>query len=159
MRFLSVLLIFILVFSCKKKTEKGTLLSQAVIQDYADLFTPFEEDSLSKIILNYEKNSSNEICIYTIDSIPNKDNIVVTASKLANQLGVGKANKNNGLFLLIAKNNRKVAFATGHSTEKILTDSICKKLIDSTLIPHFKNDAFFEGVIKILDSTQLKWNN
>ncbi len=129
-----------------------------MVQDYADLFTKPEKDSISKIIINYEKASTNQICIYTINTIPTKDNAVVYATKLANQLGVGQAETQNGLLLLIAKNDRKIAFATGISTEKVLTDLVCNNLIEYTLVPSFKKEHYFEGVLQVLDSVKLKWS-
>ncbi|MGB6268314.1 MAG: TPM domain-containing protein [Olleya sp.] len=157
MRFLSLLLVFVSLISCKNAKQNDTLINQDVVQDYADLFSIKEEDFISKIIIDYENTSTNQICVYVIDSIPTSDNPVVYATKIANNLGVGQKEKDNGLLLLIAKNDRQVAFATGYGTEKILTDSICKRLIDSTLIPSFKEGDYFEGVVKVLDSVKTKW--
>ncbi|WP_397361927.1 TPM domain-containing protein [Olleya sp. R77988] len=157
MRLLSFLLIITSLVSCKKKNQN--LIIKTVVNDYADIFTKTEEDSLSKIIIDYEKTSTNQICVYVIDSVPSLDNPVVYATKIANKLGVGQKEKDNGLLLLISKNDKKIAFATGYGTEKIVTDSICKRLIDSTLVPSFKKGNYFEGVLQALDTIKVKWED
>ena len=155
--FIICILAFILCFSCKTKPQPTTYLNQAVIQDYADVFSTVEEDSLTNFILNYEKLSSNEICVMSIDTLPKDTKILSHATAITKQLGIGKADKDNGLFLLISKKDRKVAFATGYGTETVLTDSVCYHLIESTLIPNFKNQDYYKGVRQVLDSVKTKW--
>ena len=41
---------------------------------------------------------------------------------------------------------RKTFLATGYGTEKILKDEICKIIIDSTMIPYFKNQDYYGGI-------------
>lgn len=157
MKYFIFVLAFIFCISCKTKPKQTSTYNQAVVQDYANIFTEIEEDSLTNFILNYEKITTNEICVMTIDSLPKNTKVLRHATNIAQNLGVGKADKNNGLLLLIAIHNRQVAFATGYGTETILTDSICYHLIESTLIPNFKNQMYYKGVIHALDSVKSKW--
>ena len=138
--------------SCKKEPETKVQLSQAVVQDYALLFSQVERDSLSNKIIDYENLTTNEICIYTLDSLSKGTNIKVYATHLANRLGVGKKEKNNGLFILLSKKNKHVSIATGYGTKKILTDSICKTIIDNTMITNFIDDEYYCGISSALDS-------
>lgn len=80
------------------------------------------------------------------------------ATKLGEQLGVGKKEKDNGLLIFLAKTNRKVAIATGIATEKILTDYDCRVIIDSTMIPNFKTGNYYRGLDLALDTIMKKWN-
>ena len=91
-------------------------------------------------------------------AIPKDEKIQMYATRLGQQLGVGKKDKNNGLLILIAPNDRQVSIATGYGTEKILTDYICKVIIDSTMIPKFKNQDYYGGVNSALDSIIAKWH-
>lgn len=90
----------LLVVSCNNYTSK-TLISDAAIQDYSDLFTATEEQKLSEKLINYEKLTTNQICIYTIDSITNNEKILYNATTLAQKLGVDIKEKDNGLLILI----------------------------------------------------------
>ena len=69
MKYFIFVLAFIFCISCKTKPKQTSTYNQAVVQDYANIFTEIEEDSLTNFILNYEKLSTNEICVMTIDSL------------------------------------------------------------------------------------------
>lgn len=156
-----LLLVSISLFACKNSSSKEASLNnklQPVVMDYSKLFTDSQTDSLTHKIIVYEQNSTNEIAIITKDSIPKDEKIQMYATRLGQQLGVGKKDKNNGLLILIAPNDRQVSIATGYGTEKILTDYICKVIIDSTMIPKFKNQDYYGGVNSALDSIIAKWH-
>ncbi|AUC83422.1 YgcG family protein [Lacinutrix sp. Bg11-31] len=147
---------FLVLISCKKNTKEA-FVNQVVIQDNSDFFTKTEEQKLSEKIINYEKLSTNQICVYTIDSVPNNETALYHASNLANSLGVGTKEKNNGLLILISRYDRKMAIATGYGTEKIITDPIAKTIIEQTIVPRFKDSLYFEGINNGLDSIIKKW--
>ena len=71
---------------------------------------------------------------------------------------MGNADQDHGLVIVLCKPCQKVTIATGTGTEKILTDPICKAIIDSVMIPKFKDGDFFggtkQGVLKIIE----KWD-
>ncbi len=157
MKYFTFVLALVFCISCKTKPKQTLKHNQVVVQDYANVFSTVEEDSLTNFILNYEKLTTNEICVMTIDSLPANTKALRHATNIAQNLGIGKADKNNGLLLLIAKSDRQVAFATGYGTELILTDSVCYHLIESTLIPNFKNKLYYNGVRQVLDSIKTKW--
>lgn len=157
MKYFTFVLAFVFYISCKTKPKQTLKHNQVVVQDYANVFSTVEEDSLTNFILNYEKLTTNEICVMTIDSLPANTKALRHATNIAQNLGIGKADKNNGLLLLIAKSDKQVAFATGYGTELVLTDSVCYHLIESTLIPNFKNKLYYNGVRQVLDSVKTKW--
>ena len=95
--------------------------------------------------------------VITVDSITPYTEIQKYASDLANAWGVGQKDKNNGLAIVVSDKLRKVGIATGTGTEKILTDSICKQVIETTMIPQFRNNEYFQGVSMALDSLIYKW--
>lgn len=165
-QYILFLLIIITLLSCKtdKNTHPkvNTLLPenphQAVVLDISNLFIPSEKEDLTIKIIDFEKRSENQIAILTIDSIKPYNDIKQYGNDVCNYWGVGKKDKDNGLVIVVCKPCRKVALSTGYSTEQILTDSICKSIIENTIIPHFKEDAFYKGIDKALDSIIKKWN-
>ncbi|WP_054851866.1 YgcG family protein [Olleya sp. ITB9] len=159
MKQFTLLLFFLALLSCKSQTQNSSQQHALVVIDEANFFTQSQTDSISKIILDFEKQTTNQICVYIKDSIPNQENTLTYATKLANNLGVGQAEKNNGLLLLISKHDRQIAIATGTETEKVITDIICYDLIENILVPSFKEERYFEGVLQVLDSVKVKWVN
>ncbi len=161
---LYILSFLLLLSSCKTKKEDTSTYNylpqneqQSVVYDLSNLFSTKEKDSLTKRILNYEKVTTNQIAIATFDSIPKNTTTLRYATDIANYWGVGTKETNNGLLILISRYDREMSIATGLGTEKILTDLICSKIIDRTIIPHFKQDKYYNGVNSGLDSIIAKW--
>jgi len=122
--------------------------SLGCVSDFENILTVKEEKKLRLIIERFEKKTSNEICIVTIDSIKPYDNIADYTNDLGNAWGIGKKDKDNGLAIVISRTMRNVRVGTGIGTKKILTDSICKKVIDEMMLPEFKKARYFKGLKK-----------
>ena len=72
--------------------------------------------------------------------------------------GVGQAEKNNGLVLLVCKPCQQVTIATGNGTKKVLTDDICQNVINEKIIPEFKKGDFYNGIKKGVEELIEKWH-
>ncbi|WP_298324251.1 YgcG family protein [uncultured Dokdonia sp.] len=128
-----------------------------VLSDYEGIFSEEQNLSLTKILNDYEKTTSREIIIVTIDSITPYNNLKDFSTDLGNEWRIGKAKSNNGLLIVMSKNLKKIRITTGYGTEKILTDKICKEIIDSTIIPEFRRGDYYVGIEKGVQALQSKW--
>ncbi|PHR74638.1 MAG: hypothetical protein COA67_00775 [Lutibacter sp.] len=128
------------------------------VNDYEFIFTLDELVKLTIMIREFEKKTSNQIAIVSIKSIKDYDDFNKYAIDLSNNWGVGQKNKDNGLTIVFSKNLRRIKISTGIVTEKILTDEICKKVIDQIIIPEFKNDNYYNGIEKGLSELIDKWH-
>ena len=116
------------------------------VSDYEKVFNDNQILNLTKIISEYEEKTTREIAIVTINSIEPYNNINDYSTDLANEWGIGKSETDNGLLILFSKNLRKIRISTGYGTEKILTDELCKKVIDEIIIPEFKKRNYYNGI-------------
>ncbi len=160
-------LLFIFTISgCKSnpdRTNQSSLFPEnknaIIINDYSSILSDKEETILSKKLYNYEIATTNQIVFVSIDSITPYTDIQKYATDLGNHWGIGQKDKNNGLMLVLSKPMRQVGVATGFGAEKILTDSICKQVIETVLVPYFKEEKYYEGISNGLDSLMHKWDN
>ena len=132
-------------FSTIEKFRETKLKGQ-IINDYGRIFSPSERKELSDIIYDYNIETTRQIVVVTVDSSSPYSDIQKFATELSNYLGVGDAEKNNGLTIVMCNPCRKIGIATGTGTELILTNEICKKVIDQTIIPELKNGNFYVGI-------------
>ena len=143
-RFLHIVLLFCALgcMGCSSQNTNPAIPENPksiIVSDYENILSPVEEQALSLRIQYFEDETTNQIVIVTIDSIPKQyDNSLDYATAIANYLGVGQKDKDNGLLILVSRSQREVGIATGYGTEKVLTDSICQLIIDDYLIPNFK---------------------
>jgi uncharacterized protein len=59
---------------------------------------------------------------------------------------VGNKEFNNGVVLLIAKDDRKVFIAPGYGLESALPDLTCKQIIETEIVPNFRQNDFYRGI-------------
>ncbi|MFD0991624.1 TPM domain-containing protein [Tenacibaculum geojense] len=127
------------------------------VNDYEFIFTPEQLEKLTLIIRDFEKETTNQIAVVSIDSIGKYTDFDQFAIDLSNYNGVGQKEKDNGLTIVFSKNLKKIRISTGYGTEKILTDEICKNVIDRTIIPEFKNGEYYNGIEKGITELIAKW--
>ena len=127
------------------------------VSDFEHVFSADERIELNRIIVDYEKSSSNEIVIVSIDTIPSNWDFDQFSISLFNQWGIGKKNINNGILILFSKNLRKIRITTGRGTEKKITDEDCRELINKLIVPYFKEGDYFSGIEYAIKSIIKKW--
>jgi uncharacterized protein len=66
--------------------------------------------------------------------------------EIAEQNGIGQKDKNNGVLLFIAKNDRKLRIEVGYGLEGALTDALSSQIIRKEITPQFKQGKFYEGI-------------
>ncbi len=138
-------------------TKSAIPKPMGIINDYGNVFTKSQREDLSKMLYDYDIETTRQIVVVTVDSIKPYQNIQKFASDLGSEWGVGSAETHNGLIIVVCKPCRKIAIATGYGTRLVLTDPICKEVIDKTIIPEFKKKAFYSGVKKGINALMEKW--
>ncbi|WPQ61359.1 TPM domain-containing protein [Chitinophaga sancti] len=64
----------------------------------------------------------------------------------------GNKETNNGLVVLLVKDQHKIRFETGYGLEGDLPDVICFRIQQSMMLPYFKKDNYDEGMEKGLQA-------
>ncbi|MDI6704580.1 MAG: TPM domain-containing protein [bacterium] len=68
------------------------------------------------------------------------------AVELYEDWGIGKKDKDNGVLVLLAMDERKVRIESGYGVEGILPDGLCGEIIRYKMVPYFKKGDFGSGV-------------
>ncbi len=133
-----------LAFTCSSKRNEHP---QKFVFDEEHVFAQQEEHQLDTLFRGHELRTTNEIALVTTSSYQGKPDLATYAATCGDSLGVGKKGKNNGVVNCFSKHLRQVYIATGLGTEKVLTDVDCQFIIDSLMLPRFKQDQYFQGVL------------
>jgi uncharacterized protein len=123
--------------------EKPSL--QTSVYDYANLLNTNEKQNLERDLVKYSDSTSTQLVIAIIGST-NGENINYLAANWGEKWGIGDAEKDNGILILLAKNDRKIAISTGRGTEHLLTDAMSKRIIERQIIPYFKQNDYYSGL-------------
>ncbi|MEJ2496965.1 MAG: TPM domain-containing protein [Sulfurovaceae bacterium] len=114
------------------------------VVDEATLFSAAQKAELESILENHENNTSNQIVVVTLKSLDGYD-IRDYGLELGRAWGIGQKDKNNGVLLIIAPNERKVSIEVGYGLEGALPDATAKSIIDQEILPYFKEGDYFGG--------------
>ena len=107
------------------------------------------DNSTKSDILNkgkeLEENTGAQFVVVTINSLDGQD-IESYSNDLFNSWGIGNKDNNNGVLLVVAKNDHKYRLEIGSGLEGTLTDSLCYDLLSKDIKPKFKESKYSEGV-------------
>lgn len=116
------------------------------VVDNAGLLTSSERQSLTEKLARHEQATTNQVVVVTVNSLDGYE-IADYGYQLGRFWKIGQADKNNGVILLVAPNQRKVRIEVGYGLEGDLPDALAKQIIDFEIIPQFKKKQFGKGII------------
>jgi uncharacterized protein len=125
--------------------ERPSDSKQHFVYDYIDLLTSAQQQSLETKLTNYADSTSTQIVIAIISSTKGED-ISFLGAKWGQQWGIGQANSDNGILILLAKDDRTVDINTGYGIEYRVTDRMAEQVINRAMIPQFKKGDFYNGL-------------
>lgn len=73
------------------------------------------------------------------------------ATKLFDQWGVGKSDKDNGVIILIVPDQREAWIATGYGVEGVIPDISAAKIINRSVVPYMKENDL-DGAVKAVSA-------
>ena len=124
---------------------------QTSIYDYAQLLSAKDKAALEKKLIKYSDSTSTQIVVVTVETI-NNESIGILAPKWAHEWGIGQAKEDNGVFILLAKKERKIGIAPGYGVEDRITAGIGGEIIRKIITPEFKTGNYYKGLDKGADA-------
>lgn len=118
---------------------------QAYVNDYAGLLSESESSQLEQRLKSFETETSNQVVVATFPSLEG-DSIEDVSVRLAEKWKVGQKSRDNGVILLVFKNDRKLRIEVGYGLEGVLTDAVSKSIILNEITPSFKKADYFTGI-------------
>lgn len=133
-------------FSIPEKPKK-----QTSVYDYVNLLSGSQSKALEQKLIRYSDSTSTQIVVAIIKSTEG-ENINFLGAQWGQKWGIGQADKDNGILILLARNDRRIAINTGYGVEGSLTDFMSKRIIESVIIPEFKKGDYYGGLNKGSDA-------
>ena len=115
------------------------------VNDYANIIDDDLEQQLENRLTQFEQDTSNEITVVTINNLDG-DYIENFAVKLFEDWGIGKKDKDNGVLVLVALEDREMRIEVGYGLEGALTDAQSNWIINNQMKPAFKEERYGDGI-------------
>lgn len=115
------------------------------VVDQADLLSPEQEASLTAQLETHEVSTSNQVVVVTIPSLEGQP-ISDYGYQLGRHWGIGQRDKNNGVLLIVAVDDRKMRIEVGYGLEAALSDGVASDIIQHHITPAFKANDYPQGI-------------
>ena len=107
-----------------------------------------------------ENANGAQFMLITVPALPSGESVESYSNKIANQLGVGDREKNNGVVFLMAIEDRESRLEVGYGLESILTDSYADDIINNEEVKEaFRDEDYNTGLNKIIDQVSAAINS
>ena len=158
MKQLKYILLFFVCFGFQSNIQgqynippKPTKANPDAVYDYYKLLSPTEKSQLERKLIKYSDTTSTQIVVAIIPST-NGENITYLGAQWGEKWGIGQTEEDNGVLIILARDDRRIAINTGKGMEHLLTDYTSKQIIERDIIPYFKRNDYAGGLNRGIDA-------
>jgi uncharacterized protein len=130
----------------------GNIFAEVTYPDYSTMVNDFTgtldsgwKSSIEELCIKVRNETGAEIGVAVVSDLQGIT-IEEYAVKLFEKWGVGKADKDNGVLLLVSMQERKVRIEVGYGLEGVITDLEAGNIINDIIVPRFKQNDYNTGV-------------
>lgn len=92
-----------------------------------------------------------QVAVVAVDEIAS-DDVFDFAMELFSKWGVGRADSDNGLGVLLVRDRREIRFVTGYGLEGVLTDALSKRIQMKYMLPYFREGDYSAGMVSGMEA-------
>ncbi|WP_298163411.1 TPM domain-containing protein [Brevundimonas sp.] len=121
------------------------------VVDQAELLTPAVEAAVTAKLAQLETDTGDQFVVVTLDSLQDYE-IEDYGNRLGRAWGIGNAENDSGVLLIVAPNERKVRLEVGYGLEPVLTDALSNQIIQTDILPPFRDGEYSRGIESGVDA-------
>ena len=101
--------------------------------------------ALESKLAAFEAKKGSQIAVLIVPTTQPED-IAQFGIRVADQWKIGRKKIDDGVILIVAKDDRKLRIEVGYGLEGAIPDAIAKRVIAETITPFFKAGDFYGGI-------------
>jgi uncharacterized protein len=118
---------------------------KARVTDLTGTLNAQQRDALEQTLAEFESRKGAQIAVLMLPTTE-PETVEQYAVRVEEQWQLGRKGVDDGVLLVVAKNDRKLHIEVGYGLEGILPDAIAKRIIDNDIVPRFKEGDFYGGI-------------
>lgn len=115
------------------------------VYDGADMLPAADEAALVARLREFNQRTGNAVIVATIPSLEG-DSIESYSTHLFETWGIGGKERDAGVLLIIAKNDKRIRIEVGYGLHPYITDILSGRIIRNEITPRFKSGDFPGGI-------------
>ncbi len=145
LRLLTLCLLMLLALPAKAEQVAVPPLN-ARVTDLTGTLSAEQTSTLETRLAELESHKGAQFAILLVPTTGD-ETIEQYSIRVVEQWKLGRNKVDDGVLLLIAKNDRKLRFEIGYGLEGAIPDVIAKRIISDVISPHFKQGDFYGGIV------------
>ena len=140
-----IFLALLTCFTAVKTSAQETIKIITRTTDLTNTLSDTEKKSLNDQLYAIEQNTGRQVVIVMIPTTGSQS-VEEYATALFRENKIGSKEQNDGVLILVAKEDHRMRVEVGYGLEGTITDLMADGIINHDLKPYFKEDAFYDGL-------------
>ncbi|WP_341960585.1 TPM domain-containing protein [Planococcus maritimus] len=150
----TLLILLLLIPAMVQAAEFPELTDDIYIQDMAAILSEEQETEIKNLGAGLEDATTAQIAVMVIDSLDGEP-IESYANEALRHYGIGSAEDNNGVLVVLSMTDREIYIEIGYGLEGALPDGKVGRILDDYAVPYLSEDQPDEA---ILNTYQVLYN-
>ncbi|MGE5095087.1 MAG: TPM domain-containing protein [Betaproteobacteria bacterium] len=133
----------------------------ARVIDQTGSLTAAERNDLEAKLRAFEEKRGSQVAVLLVPSI-GTETIEEFAGRVTDEWQLGRKGVDDGVLLVVAKQERKIRIHTGRGVQGTLTDALSRRIVSDIVAPRFRNgdfagglDAGVDAIMKAIEGEEL----
>lgn len=145
LRWSTLLAILVLALTARLVLARDVPPLHARVNDLAGMMSEYQVSQLEDRLSRFEEQTHHQIAVLTIPSL-NRDSLEDFSIRVAEAWKIGHKGADDGVILIVARDDRKIRIEVGYGLEGVLPDAIANRIIQEVIVPQFRDQDFAGGI-------------
>ncbi len=137
--------LFLLLFALAAWAQVAVPELTRRVTDLTATLSADQVAALESRLAAFEAQKGSQIAVLIVPTTQPED-IAQFGIRVAEQWKIGRAKIDDGVILIVAKDDRKLRLEVGYGLEGPIPDAIAKRVIAETITPYFKAGDYYGGI-------------
>jgi uncharacterized protein len=137
--------LFALLFSGLATAQIGVPPLKSRVTDLTGTLNAQQRSALEQTLAELEGRKGAQVAVLIVPSTQ-PETVDQYAVRVQESWKLGRKGVDDGVLLVVAKNDRKLRIEVGYGLEGALPDAIAKRIIEEDIVPRFKEGDFYGGI-------------
>lgn len=126
-------------------------MSNFYVNDYANILSEETENEIQSMSVQLSNTDGTQMVVVTVEDLEGLS-VEEYANQLFNKFGIGEADSDNGLLILVSRDDRKIRVEVGYGLEGVINDGKAGRYLDAYAVPYLKNNEWDKGIFNVYNA-------
>ena len=142
---IAIFVAFLAIAGVRVQADEPVPTLNARVTDQTGTLTDEQKASVEKTLADFEAKKGAQVAVLVVPTT-GPETIEQYSIRVVEQWKLGRKNVDDGVLLIVAKNDHALRIEVGYGLEGVLTDAMSNRIINETIVPRFRQGDFYGGI-------------